>query len=118
MGTTTVIINEAPYGKERAWNALRFAAASISGAVKMDVNIFLLEDGVSVARRGQNPPKGYYNLEKMLEELIEDGVRVKVCGTCAKARGLSQEDLVAGVEIGTMIDLANWVKESSNVVSF
>lgn len=118
METVTIIINEAPYGKERAWNALRFAAAAASSAVKMNVNVFLLEDGVSVARRGQSPPKGYYNLEKMLQEIIDMNVKVRICGTCAKARGLSKDDLIPGVEIGTMINLANWVKESQKVLTF
>lgn len=118
METVTIIINEAPYGKERAWNALRFAAASVSSAVRMNVNIFLLEDGVSVARKGQNPPKGYYNLEEMLKDLITMGVKVRVCGTCARSRGLTKEDLIVGVEMGTMVDLANWVKESQKVLTF
>jgi uncharacterized protein involved in oxidation of intracellular sulfur len=90
----TIIINDAPYGVERCWNALRLASASV--AVKMRVNIFLLGDAVSLAKKGQNPPSGYYNLEKMLGELIKRGVKVRACGTCLTARGLSKEDLIEG----------------------
>jgi len=43
---------------------------------------------------------------------------MKTCGTCIKARGLRDEDLVAGVQRGTMMILASWVKESDRVVSF
>jgi len=68
--TLTIIINDAPYGTERAWNALRLASASASAAVKVGVNIFLLGDAVSVAKKGQNTPEGYYNLEKMLIDLL------------------------------------------------
>jgi len=116
--TMTIIINDAPYGAERAWNALRLASASISAAVKLGVNIFLLGDAVHLSKKGQNPPGGYYNLEKMLADLIKNGVKVQVCGTCAKARGLSQEDLVEGAELGTMMGLAKWVEESHTVISF
>jgi len=78
----------------------------------------LLEDGVSTAKKGQNPPAGYYNLERMLKELIERGVAVRACGTCCTARGLSQEDLMSGVKISGIMALANWIKKSQHVLSF
>jgi len=114
--TVTMIINEAAYGKERAWNALRLAMALMTKSVK--VNIFLLEDGVTVAKKSQRPPEGYYNLEKMLTEIIQSGAKVLACGTCLQARGLSQNDLVSGVEVGKMLDLAECIKESKSVLSF
>jgi len=114
--TVTIIINEAAYGKERAWNALRLAMAMMTKDMK--VNIFLLEDGVTVAKKGQRPPEGYYNLEKMLAQLIRNGAKVRACGTCLQARGLSQNDLVPGVEVGKILDLVEWIKESKSVLSF
>jgi len=114
--TITLIINEAAYGKERAWNAFRLAQAM--KARDMKINIFLLEDGVTVAKKGQRPPVGYYNLEKMLTELIQSGVKVLACGTCLQARGLSQNDLATGVEVGKILDLADWIRESKSVLSF
>jgi len=114
--TVTIIINEAAYGKERAWNALRLAMAMMVKDTK--VNIFLLEDGVTVAKKGQRPPEGYYNLEKMLIELVQNGAKVRVCSTCLQARGLIQNDLVPGVEAGKLLDLVQWVKESKSVLSF
>lgn len=47
----TIIINDPPYGTERAWNALRLALASSSAAVKSNVNIFLLGTGFPRLRR-------------------------------------------------------------------
>ncbi len=118
LETVTIIINDAPYGTERAWNALRLASASTTAAVKMEINVFLLGDAVSLAKKGQNPPEGYYNLEKMLMDLIKIGVKVRACGTCLRARGLSQKDLIGDVKVGTMMELAKWVKESHIVLSF
>jgi len=112
----TIIINEAAYGKERAWNALRLAMAMTVKDIK--INIFLLEDGVTVAKKDQRPPEGYYNLEKMLTQLVQNGAKVRACTTCLQARGLSQNDLVDGVEAGKMLDLVQWVKESKSVLSF
>lgn len=118
MDPITIIINDAPYGVERPWNALRLALTLNSAAIKSKVNVFLLGDAVFLVKKGQSPPQGYYNLEKLLTDLIRQGGNIQACGTCLKARGLSQEDLVEGVEIGAMMELAKWVTESRGVLSF
>jgi uncharacterized protein involved in oxidation of intracellular sulfur len=114
----TVIVNGAPYGDEKVWNSLRLATASISASIGMSVNVFLLGDAVSAARKGQKPPEGYYNLEKMLRDLIGSGAKVAACGTCLNARAISKGDLIDGIEVGTMLKLAGWIKESAKVLSF
>ncbi len=118
MDNITIIVNDAPYGFEKPWNALRLASALISSSVGLRVNLFLLGDAVSMAKKGQNTPEGYYNLEKMLSDLIKKGANVHSCGTCLKSRGLSKEDLVEGSEIGSMMGLAQWVKDSRTTLSF
>jgi uncharacterized protein involved in oxidation of intracellular sulfur len=116
METITLIIQDPPYGTEKAWNALRLAQALI--AVETQVNLFLLGDAVGMAKAGQEVPAGYYNLSKMLEQVIGKGAEVKACGTCCKARGIKGEDLVKGASIGGMTDLAHWVKDSKQVITF
>ena len=114
----TIIINDAPYGIEKPWNALRLASTSVTPELDMTVRVFLMGDSVVAAKKGQKTPEGYYNMEKMLQSLVSKGVEVKTCGTCINARGISDEDLVEGVERGTMKILATWIKESDRVVSF
>ena len=111
----TVIITTAPYGQERAYSALRFALTSLLEGI--DVNIFLLEDGVYVAKTSQNPAEVPNYLE-YLKNCIEAGAVVKACGPCSKSRGLSEDDLVDGVQLATMHDLVAFVKESDNVITF
>jgi uncharacterized protein involved in oxidation of intracellular sulfur len=94
METITIIINDVLYGGERPWNALRLALTSLSVAIKSNANVFLLGNAVSIAKKGQNPPEGYYNLERMLADMIAKGGKVRACGTCLKAKGLGQEDLL------------------------
>lgn len=119
METVTVILQNAPYGDERIWNAFRLARALISAAIKMKVNIFLTGDAVTTAKRGQKPPEGYYNLENMLKELITQGVEVIACKTCVAARGLTQSDVIEGVQVGTTVgNLAKWVKESNKILTY
>ena len=118
MTTITLILNDPPYGDEKTWNALRLASALTSVKIGMKVNVFLFGDAVNVAKSGQNTPEGYYNLGKIVSDLVKKGVEFMACGACASARGLVQEDLVEGVEIGSTMLLAWWIKESNNVVSF
>ncbi len=117
MKTYTVIVNDPPYGTEKAWNALRLARTLLTGE-GAKVNLFLLGDSVSAAKQGQGVPPGYYNLEEMLSGLVKLNVPVKACGTCIKARGLKPEELLPGVEVGAMTQLAAWVKESDSVLTF
>ena len=84
----------------------------------MQVRVFLIDGSVAVAKKGQNLPEGYYNLEKMFTDLVTKDVDVKTCGTCMKARGITDLELVEGVQRGTMLILANWIKESDRTISF
>jgi uncharacterized protein involved in oxidation of intracellular sulfur len=114
----TIIVNDAPYGIEKPWNALRLASTSASDEMGMTVNVFLMGDSVVSAKRGQRTPHGYYNMEKMLQSLLSRGVEVLCCGACIDERGIDESELVEGVKRGSMKLLATWVKESDRVISF
>jgi uncharacterized protein involved in oxidation of intracellular sulfur len=116
METITLIINDAPYGIEKPWNALRLAGALV--ATKQKVNIFLLGDAVAIAKKGQSPPSGYYNLAHMLKDLLASGANILACGTCLNSRGIEQNQLVEGVCVGKMLDLARWTEDSPRVIAF
>ncbi len=75
MDELTTVIQNAAYGCEKAYNALRYASALLANQVA--VNLFLLADGVAVAKGNQKTPTGYHNTAHMLGELIAKGVKVK-----------------------------------------
>ena len=52
LETITMILQSAPYGDEKVWNALRLAKALITATVGMKVNVFLLGDSVTAAKKG------------------------------------------------------------------
>ena len=112
------IINDAPYGSEKAYNALRLAMAMQAGDSNAEVRIFLMADAVTCALPNQSTPQGYYNIERMLKSIINKGGQVKACGTCSEARGIEGLSLIDGVEISTMNQLKEWVVESDRVLSF
>jgi uncharacterized protein involved in oxidation of intracellular sulfur len=112
------IINDAPYGSEKAYNALRLAIALQKEHVDIDVRIFLMADAVTCALPNQATPQGYYSMERMLKVVISKGGQVKACGTCSEARGLKGLPLLEGIEISTMAELAKWTVEADKVVTF
>lgn len=69
---TLIIINDGPYGNERAYNALRLALNLVKRPELM-VRVFLTGDGVACAKRGQKTPTGFYNIERMLKSLARRG---------------------------------------------
>ncbi|MHA1950722.1 MAG: DsrE/DsrF/TusD sulfur relay family protein [Candidatus Thorarchaeota archaeon] len=113
-----LILNDPSYGTERSYNGLRLAMALKKENPDVTVNVFLTGDAVSCAVSGQKTPDGYYNLERMVRTLITKKVSISCCGTCLDARGLKEEQLVTGVERGTMSILAKWTLESTKVISF
>lgn len=117
MDKTAIIINDAPYGTERPWNALRLCKALIVS--KQSVVVCLVGDGVSIAKKGQEPPKGFYNLGSMLEELISLGAEAIACRTCTSARGLSDDEIIKGVNVGGfMPHVAKLIAEGAKVISY
>lgn len=116
MSTTLFILNEAPYGSERSYNALRLAGA-LSGREGQEVKVFLMADAVACARSGQRVPEGYYNVAVMLSKVIRQG-EVGLCGTCMQARGMLESDMVEGARRSTLAQLADWTMAADKVLVF
>ncbi len=117
MSTSTLfILNDAPYGNERAYNALRLAGA-LAGLDGQQVRVFLMADAVTCAKAGQKLPEGYYNVQLMLGKVIRKGA-VGLCGTCMDARGLTQAEVVEGAQRSTLAQLADWTAQASKVLVF
>lgn len=72
---TLIILNDPPYGTERSYNGLRLANA-LSKSEDDEVRVFLIGDAVACAKRGQQTPNGYYNLERMLTVASRQGVSI------------------------------------------
>ncbi|MHA1354081.1 MAG: DsrE/DsrF/TusD sulfur relay family protein [Candidatus Heimdallarchaeota archaeon] len=113
-----IIINDASYGTEKAFNALRLAMTFQKQHKDVDVNIFLIADAVTCAIPNQQTPDGFYNLERMLKSVIKKGGIVKACGSCLDARGLKEVTLIEGIEGSTMTQLTQWTYEADKVITF
>lgn len=116
MQRIVIIANGAAYGSESLFNSLRRHCPA-RAAVRPR------SQAVSDVRRrhrraaGQKPAEGY-NVQQMLEILTAQQVPVKLCKTCADGRGVSALPLVDGVEVGTLVELAQWTTAADKVLTF
>ncbi|MCS6829853.1 MAG: DsrE family protein [Armatimonadota bacterium] len=113
-----LIVNESPYGSERVWNALRLATALQQEVAGARIRIFLLSDGVYIAIPDHHRPEGSYNVGQMLASLAASGAEILACVTCIDQRGLWASNLVEGVQLGSMVELARWTAEAEKIMVF
>lgn len=116
MSRILFIVNDAPYGNERAYNALRLAGA-LAALDGTRVQVFLMADAVACAKSGQIVPPGYYNVQLMLGKVMRRG-EVALCGTCMDARGLLEQEVIEGARRSTLAVLAEWTRAADKVLVF
>jgi len=113
-----LVFNRNPYdGTDVTWNGLRLAEQLLNTG--LEVNVFLMNDSVDLARDAATPPEGYFDLGKMLKGLIGKNVPVKVCGTCKVRCGIHKgEPYFEGAQEAKMTELAEWVKNADKIITF
>ena len=117
MSRTLLILNDPPYGTERSYNGLRLAGA-LAKREGEEVRVFLMGDAAACAKRGQQTPNGYYNLERMLKSVTLRGGLVGVCGTCMDARGIGEGELAQDCRRSTLEELTDWTLWAGKVLVF
>jgi len=115
---TLIIFNRNPYdGTDVTWNGLRLVDKLLD--IRVEVKLFLMNDSVDMARDIARPPEGFFDLGKMLKNLIAKDVPVKVCSTCKARCGVHKgEPYFEGTQEAKMTELADWVKEADKIITF
>ncbi len=111
------MVNDPPYGTERAYNALRHANA-VAKEPEVQVKVFFMADAVQCARQGQVVPQGYYNLERMITIATRRGVEAGACGSCMEARALTDDALIPGVHQSSLDELSRWTIWADKVIVY
>ena len=119
MQKILIVINDAPYGSEKVYNALRMAMTlKKQYSNEIEIKIFLLADAVLCGLPNQNTPNGYYNIERMLKLITKHGGEVKSCGGCSEARGIDKIQFIEGIKLSNMKEFAQWTVECDKVLTF
>jgi len=115
----TIILNHQPYdGTDVTWNALRLAKTLHKNGE--EVNIFLMNDAVDLARDKTLKPDNYDNdLVEMLKKMYQQGINLQACGTCNARCGIFKNEPYFDEQVSsTMQILAEWVIKSDKVITF
>lgn len=85
-----------------------------------DVNIFLMNDAVDLARNKTLKPDSYdYDLVAMLQTMYKDGISLQVCSTCNARCGIFKNQPYFNESVSsTMQRLSEWVVQSDKVLTF
>ncbi len=110
------LLNDAPYGSDKNYNALRTAIQLQKQDQSTQVWIYLMSDSVTGALVGQKEKTGQFNIGEMLSNIIKQGGEVKLCTSCAESRGVTT--VVPGAVLGTLPDLTKWIVDSDKTLTF
>lgn len=119
-----IIVTNPPYGNETTRSALRIARR-LRKNPDTEIGMFLMADAVYCARKGEAYAEGVYSDEfghtysapRMLAAIL-DSADVFACGTCMGERDMKENELIEGVEIGTMDILAEYTEKADRVLCF
>lgn len=117
MQKILIVAHASPYGTEKLFNSLRIALAlKDCDEQAVDLKLFLMSDAVFGVLKHQTTPDLSYNLQQMFEILRAQQVPILLCKTCAQARGVTEELIIDGAQIGTLQDLSRWTLKADKVI--
>jgi predicted peroxiredoxin len=79
-----------------------FVMAGAALASDVEVVLGFQADGVELVRNGgaeKVEALGFPPLKKLMDDVLELGGKLLVCGPCTKSRGITDADLIAGAEV-------------------
>ena len=119
MQTVLFIIHAPAYGRAPMLCAPPLASANAAQEIEtVDLRLFMMSDAVTVGLPNQSAASAGGGLQQMLIELVEHGAQIKLCRTCAQARGIVDLELIPGVAIGTLPELGEWTLAADKVITF
>lgn len=95
---------------EHIWNTFRLAITSLKA--RHSVTIFFMNEGVEIDTIKDTSD---FDISKKLEEYKNLGGKVSACGTCLKARNMTE---IASCPTSSMDELLKMVEESDKVLVF
>jgi tRNA 2-thiouridine synthesizing protein D len=107
--TLTLCLFTTPYIFENTYTAMKIAEAALNKGYR--VNLFASADGVHNFTLDQKA-KGIPNAQEELNNLIEKGLNVQLCGTCLQFRGIKKDDLLENALPSSMNKLCYLIKNS------
>jgi predicted peroxiredoxin len=110
------------HGREDAERAtLPFIVGNVAASADQDVVVLLTIDGVWNATKGYADEickDGFQPLIEVMQSFISNGGQVWACGACAKPRGITEADLIAGARIVSAANAVEYLASGAASLSF
>ncbi len=100
---------------------LPFVAANTAAVAGVDAVVLLTIEGVWLGTVGGLDgieKEGFPPLGSLYEEFVANGGEVWLCGTCAKPRGITEEQLAPGAKITGAANIVEHVVAGAKSISF
>lgn len=116
MGRMLILLCETPFQNESVDHALNLSKTAI--AKGHDVDIYLMMDGIYGPVTSQSgEPFHMESISDRFKELVNLGASISGCRVCMELRGVNQEMLPGGVDIGGIFDFGEMVAEADVILS-
>src|ERR1041384_5869706 len=101
----TTIKTNCTWGKDdRERATLPFIVGNVAASADQPAIVLLTIEGVWVATQGYADgihKEGFQPLKEIIDSFVTNGGQIWACGACAKPRGITNDDLIAGAKIAT-----------------
>lgn len=91
------------HGKDDVERAsLAFVVGNVARSSNQEATVLLTIEGVWVATKGYTDglqAHGFAPLSELVQQFVQNGGRLWVCGACAKPRNITGDDLIEEAEI-------------------
>ena len=104
-----------PYSSEHTDTAVKIARSALNNG--HDVTIFAYGDSVHGFTTGQKAV-GIPNAEAEFRFLLDNGLKVELCGTCLNFRGIGKELIIDGAEPSSMRNLCKLIDSCDRFITF
>jgi predicted peroxiredoxin len=117
MTKTIVMITHPPFGHENAFAGLYVASAALSKG--LEITVAMTGDGVYAGRKGQIDPLANINMpstEDQVRDIIDLGGRLIVDQDSMLERGITQEELIEGVELQPLEKIHDLMLDDGEII--
>ncbi|WXG45099.1 MAG: DsrE family protein [Promethearchaeati archaeon SRVP18_Atabeyarchaeia-1] len=80
--------------------------------------VFFYIDGVINVSKKIKVEKGVRDLPAKLQLLVESGIPIVACSACSDYRGIDNDNIANGAQLGGLMTLSDYIEESDKIVVF
>jgi tRNA 2-thiouridine synthesizing protein D len=117
MASFAFIVCTAPYTFENADTLYSMIDALLELGHKVS-GVFFYIDGVINVSKKIKVEKGVRDLPSKLQALVKLGIPITECSSCSDYRGVDEDVIANGTQLGGLMTLSDYIEESDKVIVF